>query len=60
MPELENAYILETHNVWFKPQAVNLSIDGSHGFRIGINDFRFKGSGSQIKLGTFSVKTLAK
>lgn len=59
IPEGKTDYIWEAHvinNV--RPKALNLDVNASHKFRIGINDWRFKGKGSELKLGTFSVKTL--
>ena len=59
VPEGEENYIWEKHeDIRFQPKAINLETNPSQKFRIGINDWRFKGQGSEVKLGTFSVKEL--
>lgn len=61
LPEGELNYgWLEYKDILFQPLAINLenSFNQSQKFRIGINDSRFKGRGSEIKFGKFSVKTI--
>jgi hypothetical protein len=59
IPEGNKEYIWESYKIDnIHPEALNLDVNTSHKFRIGINDWRFKGKGSELKLGNFSVKTL--
>lgn len=59
VPAGKNKYVSEIHEVSvLNPLAIDLDSNPSHAFRIGINDWRFKGEGSEVKLGTFSVKSL--
>ncbi|MBI2039571.1 hypothetical protein HYT18_00685 [Candidatus Microgenomates bacterium] len=61
LPEGEVNYRwVEYKDILFKPLAINLedSFNQAQKFRIGINDYRFKGKGSEVKFGKFSVKTM--
>jgi len=59
VPEGGEYYVWEEHeDIQLQPKAINLETNPSQKFRIGINDWRFKGQGSEVKLGTFSIKEL--
>ena len=59
VPEDKTGYVWEFHKINnVSPKALNLDVNPFHKFRVGVNDWRFKGKGSELKLGNFSVKTL--
>lgn len=56
MPEGKNDYIWEERIVNFEAKATDLVGIPTRPFRIGINDSRYKGSGSEIQFGIFSIR----
>lgn len=56
VPEGTNDYIWEERTINVEAKATDLVGIPSRPFRIGLNDSRFKGSGSEIQFGIFSIK----
>ncbi len=58
VPLGKSNYEWESHNFILQPLAVDIASNPSREFRIGLNDYRYKGLGSTIKMGFFSVREI--
>lgn len=58
VPEGTNDYIWEERTINIEAKATDLVGIPSRPFRIGLNDSRYKGGGSEIQFGIFSIKEL--
>lgn len=56
VPEGKNDYIREERLVNIEAKATDLVGVPARPFRVGLNDSRFRGTGSEIQFGTFSIK----
>ncbi|MBI2596765.1 hypothetical protein HYW41_01290 [Candidatus Daviesbacteria bacterium] len=56
VPEGKNDYIWEERLVYIEAKATDLVGVPARPFRVGLNDSRFKGAGSEIRFGIFSIK----
>lgn len=58
VPEGKNDYIWEERKVNFEAKATDLVGLPARPIRIGLNDSRYRGAGSEIQFGIFSIKEL--
>ena len=58
VPEGTNDYIWEERKINVEAKATDLVGVPARPFRIGLNDSRYKGTGSEIQFGIFSIKEL--
>ncbi|MCL5784592.1 MAG: hypothetical protein M1142_04550 [Patescibacteria group bacterium] len=58
IPEGKSDRVFEYETSAVKASVTDLINSPARTFRIGLNDFRYKGSGSEIRFGAFSVKGL--